>query len=69
MINDIKKQGEDKMKKAIEALENAFSKLRTGRAHPGILQGVMVSYYGSLNQVASINVEDSRTLLVQPFGP
>ena len=70
MINDIKKQGEDKMKKAIEALENAFSKLRTGRAHPGILQGVMVSYYGSempLNQVASINVEDSRTLLVQPF--
>lgn len=70
MINDIKKQGEDKMKKAIEALENAFTKLRTGRAHPGILQGVMVSYYGSempLNQVASINVEDSRTLLVQPF--
>lgn len=70
MINDIKKQGEDKMKKAIEALENAFGKLRTGRAHPGILQGVMVSYYGSempLNQVASINVEDSRTLLVQPF--
>ena len=70
MINDIKKQGEDKMKKAIEALENAFSKLRPGRAHPGILQGVMVSYYGSempLNQVASINVEDSRTLLVQPF--
>ena len=70
MINDIKKQGEDKMKKAIEALENAFSKLRTGGAHPGILQGVMVSYYGSempLNQVASINVEDSRTLLVQPF--
>ena len=70
MINDIKKQGEDKMKKAIEALETAFSKLRAGRAHPGILQGVMVSYYGSempLNQVASINVEDSRTLLVQPF--
>ena len=70
MNNEKKKQGEDKMKKAIEALENAFSKLRTGRAHPGILQGVMVSYYGSempLNQVASINVEDSRTLLVQPF--
>ncbi|WP_019672941.1 ribosome recycling factor [Psychrobacter lutiphocae] len=70
MINDIKKDGEDRMKKTIEALENAFSKVRTGRAHPGMLSGVMVSYYGAdtpLNQVASINVEDSRTLLVQPF--
>lgn len=70
MINDIKKDGEARMNKAIEALEAAFAKLRTGRAHPGILSSVMVSYYGSempLNQVASINVEDSRTLLVQPF--
>ena len=70
MINDIKQQSEDKMKKALDALDNAFSTLRTGRAHPGILNGVTVSYYGSempLNQVASINVEDSRTLLVQPF--
>ncbi|MEO1851296.1 MAG: ribosome recycling factor, partial [Psychrobacter sp.] len=53
-----------------EALENTFSKVRTGRAHPGMLSGVMVSYYGAptpLNQVASVNVEDSRTLLVQPF--
>lgn len=70
MINEIKIDGESRMQKSIEALEAAFSKLRTGRAHPGILSGVMVSYYGSdtpLNQVASINVEDSRTLLVQPF--
>lgn len=70
MINDIKKNGESRMNKAIEALEASFAKLRTGRAHPGILSSVMVSYYGSempLNQVASINVEDSRTLLVQPF--
>lgn len=70
MINDIKKEGEARMKKAIEALEHAFSKVRTGRAHPGMLSGVMVPYYGSdvpLNQVASVNVEDSRTLLVQPF--
>ncbi|GAF52723.1 ribosome recycling factor [Psychrobacter sp. JCM 18900] len=54
----------------MEALESTFSKVRTGRAHPGMLSGVMVSYYGSdtpLNQVASVNVEDSRTLLVQPF--
>lgn len=70
MINEIKKDGENRMNKSLEALEGAFAKLRTGRAHPGILSGVMVSYYGSempLNQVASINVEDSRTLLVQPF--
>ncbi|UTO05164.1 ribosome recycling factor [Moraxella sp. FZLJ2107] len=70
MINDIKKDGESRMQKSIEALEGAFGKLRTGRAHPGVLASVMVSYYGSdtpLNQVASINVEDSRTLLVQPF--
>lgn len=70
MINDIKKDGEARMNKTIESLEATFGKLRTGRAHPGVLSGVMVSYYGSdtpLNQVASINVEDSRTLLVQPF--
>lgn len=70
MINDIKKDGESRMQKTIEALENAFSKVRTGRAHPGMLSSVMVNYYGAdtpLNQVASVNVEDSRTLLVQPF--
>ena len=70
MINEIKKDGEARMKKTIEALESAFSKVRTGRAHPGMLSGVTVSYYGAdtpLNQVASVNVEDSRTLLVQPF--
>lgn len=58
------------MKKTLEALDNTFSKVRTGRAHPGMLSGIMVSYYGAdtpLNQVASVNVEDSRTLLVQPF--
>ena len=58
------------MQKTLEALETTFSKVRTGRAHPGMLSGVMVSYYGAdtpLNQVASVNVEDSRTLLVQPF--
>ncbi len=70
MINDIKKDGDARMQKSIDALENAFSKVRTGRAHPGMLSGVMVDYYGAetpLNQVASVNVEDSRTLLVQPF--
>lgn len=70
MINDIKKDGESRMKKTLEALDAAFSKVRTGRAHPSMLGSVMVDYYGSptpLNQVASVNVEDARTLLVQPF--
>lgn len=70
MIKEIKQDGEARMQKTLEALEATFSKVRTGRAHPGMLSGVMVSYYGAdtpLNQVASVNVEDSRTLLVQPF--
>jgi len=70
MIKEIKQDGEARMQKTLEALESTFSKVRTGRAHPGMLSGVMVSYYGAdtaLNQVASVNVEDSRTLLVQPF--
>ena len=70
MIQEIKQDGEARMHKTLEALDSTFSKVRTGRAHPGMLSGVMVSYYGSptpLNQVASVNVEDSRTLLVQPF--
>lgn len=70
MINDLKKDSEQRMQKSIESLEQGFAKVRTGRAHPSILNGVMVPYYGSdvpLNQVANVGVEDSRTLLVQPF--
>lgn len=70
MIDDIQKEGEARMQKSIEALENAFGKVRTGRAHPAMLNKVMVPYYGSdvpLNQIANVSVEDSRTLLVQPF--
>ncbi|MCF8999123.1 ribosome recycling factor [Acinetobacter nectaris] len=70
MINDLKKDSEQRMQKSIEALEQGFAKVRTGRAHPSILNSVMVSYYGSdvpLNQVANVVAEDSRTLLVQPF--
>lgn len=70
MINDLKKDGESRMKKSIESLEAGFGKVRTGRAHPSMLNGIMVSYYGSdvpLNQVASVGVDDSRTLVVQPF--
>lgn len=70
MINDLKKDGEHRMQKSLESLEQGFAKVRTGRAHPSMLHGVMVPYYGSdvpLNQVANIGVEDSRTLIVQPF--
>lgn len=70
MINEIKQDGESRMSKTLEALDNAFQKIRTGRAHPSILNGIMVSYYGAdtpLNQVANVSAEDARTLLVQPF--
>ncbi len=65
MIEDIKKEARERMEKSVEALVHHFNKIRTGRAHPSILDGVRVEYYGSetpLNQVANINVEDARTL-------
>lgn len=70
MINDLKKDGEARMKKSVDSLEGAFTKVRTGRAHPAILKDVMVPYYGAdtpLTQVANVGVEDSRTLIVQPY--
>ncbi len=70
MINDIKKDAETRMKKSLDALQANFHKIRTGRAHPSILDAVMVEYYGAqmpLNQVASVNVEDARTLAVVPW--
>lgn len=70
MINEIKTEAETKMTKSIEALSSAFNKIRTGRAHPSILDSVTVNYYGQetpLRQVASVNVEDSRTLTVSPW--
>lgn len=70
MINDIKAEAEKKMEKSLEALHSAFNKIRTGRAHPSILDSVMVNYYGQetpLKQVASVNVEDNRTLAVSPW--
>lgn len=70
MINDIKKDAESRMKKSVEALHSNFNKIRTGRAHPSILDAVTVDYYGGqvpLNQVASVNVEDARTLTVAPW--
>ncbi|MBH85885.1 ribosome recycling factor [Marinobacter sp. V034] len=70
MINEIKSDAEQRMKKSLESLHAAFNKIRTGRAHPAILDSVMVNYYGQdtpLKQVAAVNVEDSRTLAVAPW--
>ena len=70
MIAEIKKTVEQKMSKSLETLRVDFSKVRTGRAHPGILDHVMVSYYGNptlLTQVANVNLIDNRTIGVQPW--
>ncbi|WP_447927055.1 MULTISPECIES: ribosome recycling factor [unclassified Vreelandella] len=70
MINDIKKDADARMQKSVDALHTNFKKIRTGRAHPSILDAVTVDYYGGqvpLNQVASVNVEDARTLAVTPW--
>ncbi|MFI2810557.1 MULTISPECIES: ribosome recycling factor [Microbulbifer] len=70
MIEDIKKDAKVRMSKALDALGSNFNKIRTGRAHPSILDGIHVSYYGAdapLSQVANVNVEDARTLSVTPW--
>ncbi len=70
MINDIKQSAEQKMQKSLEALKIDLGKVRTGRAHTGILDHVQVDYYGSMmpiNQVAAISLADSRTITVQPW--
>ena len=70
MINDIRKDAEERMSKAVASVEVAFNKIRTGRAHPSLLDPIKVNYYGSespLNQVANITVEDARTLGVSPW--
>ncbi|MCV2403812.1 ribosome recycling factor [Marinomonas sp. C2222] len=70
MINEILKDAEERMNKAVSSVENSFKKIRTGRAHPSILDSVKVNYYGSdtpLSQVANITVEDARTLGVSPW--
>ena len=69
-IADIKKTAETKMAKTIEAFKGELQKIRTGRAHPGILDQVQVDYYGSMvpiSQVANVTLIDSRTIGVQPW--
>ena len=70
MLNDVKNAAEQKMYKSLEALKNDLSKVRTGRAHVGLLDHVMVEYYGSMvpiNQVANVSLGDARTINVQPY--
>lgn len=70
MISDIQQDAASRMGKSIEALKHEFSKIRTGRAHPSLLDQISVSYYGtdsSLSQVANIAVEDARTLTITPW--
>lgn len=69
-IAEIKKTAEQKMAKSIEAFKNELHKIRTGRAHPGILDQVQVDYYGSMvpiSQVANVSLLDARTISVQPW--
>jgi len=70
MIDDILKNTSKRMKKSVEVLDNELSRLRTGRAHPSLLEHIKVEYYGSevpLSQVANINTEDARSLTVTPW--
>jgi len=70
VIDEIKRDANQRMGKSLEALTHAFGRIRTGRANPAILEGIEVPYYGTdtpLNQVASISVEDARTLVIAPW--
>jgi len=69
-IQDIKKNAEQKMQQSIEAFKNSLTKVRTGRANPGLLDAVQVDYYGSMlpiSQVANVSLLDARTIGVAPW--
>src|SRR5580704_12527986 len=69
-IADIKKQATEKMAKSVDTLKHDLSKVRTGRAHVGLIDHLRVDYYGTetpLNQVANITLSDARTISIQPF--
>src|SRR5471030_410321 len=70
MLETIKKNTETKMQKSIEAFQSNLPKMRTGRAHPSLLDPVKVPYYGNdvpLSQVANVTVSDARTLTIAPW--
>ncbi len=70
MIEEIRADADERMGKSVDSLHTAFARIRTGRANPSLLDGIEVPYYGSdtpLNQVASVTVEDARTLVISPW--
>lgn len=70
MIEDIKNEARERMEKSLEALTHNFNKIRTGRAHPSLLDGLRVEYYGAdtpITQMANVTVEDARTLALTPW--
>jgi len=70
VLDDIKKDAGERMSKSVAALQQEFTKIRTGRAHTSLLDHITVEYYGSqvpLNQVSNVGIEDSRTLIVTPW--
>jgi ribosome recycling factor len=70
MIENVKKDNENRMKKSIETFSGELARMRTGRAHPSLLENVAVDYYGNkspLSQVANVAAEDSRTLSITPW--
>jgi ribosome recycling factor len=70
MIDEIQADADQRMGKSVESLQTAFARIRTGRANPSLLDGIEVPYYGTdtpLNQVASVSVEDARTLVISPW--
>jgi ribosome recycling factor len=70
VIDDIIKDTKVRMEKSVEALKSQLTKVRTGRAHPSLLDGIMVSYYGAdtpLRQVGNVSIEDARTLAITVF--
>ena len=70
MTNDVIRQAEERMQKSIDSFRHEMSRLRTGRAHPSLLEQIRVEYYGNetpLSQVANITVADARTLVISPW--
>lgn len=70
MIDDVLLEAEDKMDKAVQFCREEFTSIRTGRANPQMFQGIMVEYYGAptpLQQLASINIPEARTVMIGPF--
>jgi ribosome recycling factor len=69
-IQDIRKQATEKMGKSVDTLKNDLAKVRTGRAHAGLIDHIRVDYYGTempINQVANVSLADARTIQIQPF--